>query len=255
MILPSDDLGSGPAVVLLHAGVADRRMWTGQRDVIAAAGFRVLAFDLPGFGEAKPRGELAPWSDVLETMDAIGVRRAALVGNSFGGSVALSVAVVAPQRVTALVLVSAPPPDLTPSPLLQAAWDAEGSALQRGDVAAAVRAVVDAWTLPDAPIAIREQVAATQRRAFELELAAGDLREADDPLTADPGALRRLGVRTLVAVGELDMPDFRSGAEQLARELPDARQVTISGAGHLAPLEQPASFSALVLDFLAGQVR
>ena len=54
----------------------------------------------------------------------------------------------------------------------------------------------------------------------------------------------------LVAAGELDMPDFRDGAELLAARLPDARRVEIAGAGHLAPLEQPDAFRELLLGYL-----
>jgi pimeloyl-ACP methyl ester carboxylesterase len=92
-MLPFDELGAGPPVVLLHAGVADRTMWTGHLRPLADAGFRVIAVDLPGFGEAllEP-GEQAAWTDVLQTMDGLSVQRAVLVGNSFGGAVALRVA-------------------------------------------------------------------------------------------------------------------------------------------------------------------
>jgi len=55
----------------------------------------------------------------------------------------------------------------------------------------------------------------------------------------------------LAAAGELDMPDFRDGAEVLAAQLPDARRVDIAGAGHLAPLEQPDAFRELLLGYLA----
>jgi pimeloyl-ACP methyl ester carboxylesterase len=77
-------------------------------------------------------------------MDALDIDRAALVGNSFGGAVALRVAVVAPERVAAMALVSTPAPGVEPSAELEAAWHAEESALARGDVASAVAAVVDA---------------------------------------------------------------------------------------------------------------
>lgn len=224
--------------MLLHAGVADRSMWAEHLRPIAAAGYKVVAPDLPGFGEAPETSPRAPWNDVLETMDALGIERAALVGCSFGGAVAERVAAVAPERVTALALVSAPPPDLRPSERLQAAWAAENAALERGDVEAAVAAVVDAWTLPDAPRALRERIAAMQRRAFELQR--GDVEEAPDPLEADPAALGRLTMPRLVATGEHDMPDFKRPGS-----------VVIPGAGHLAPLERPAAFRALLLDFLA----
>jgi len=197
MILPSDDVrgeatGPGSAVVLLHAGIADRTMWAQHLRPLADAGYRAIAMDLPNFGEAVADSELTPWSDVLETMDALGVDRAALVGNSFGGAVALSVAVIAPRRVGALVLVSAPPPGLEPSPELTAAWEAEESALERDDLDGAVAAVVDAWTQPDAPPELRDQVARMQRRALELQTAAGEMGELEDPVEADPAALGRL---------------------------------------------------------------
>jgi pimeloyl-ACP methyl ester carboxylesterase len=65
-------------------------------------------------------------------------------------------------------------------------------------------------------------------------------------------AVAPLAVRTLTAAGEYDMPDFIEGAQQLARTLPDARFVTIAGAGHLAPLETPEAFERLLREFLGG---
>ncbi len=251
MVLPFDQAGSGPAVVLLHAGLADRTMWTEHLPSIAEAGYRAIALDLPGFGEAVPEAELAPWLDVVETLDALEVGSAALVGNSFGGAVALNVAVSAPKRVAALVLVCAPPPGLQPSPALEARWEAEGEALQRGDIDAAVDAVVDAWTRPDGPPGLRERIAAMQRRALELQLAPEqEPVEAREPVESDPDALGRLTVPALVCAAELDLPDFAAGAQRLAAQLPGARHVVLDGVGHLVPLEQPDRFVELVLEFL-----
>ncbi len=253
MRLPFDEEGSGPTLILLHAGVGDRTMWREHLGPFAAAGFWVIAVDLPGFGDAPPpTGEDAPWADVLETMDALGVDRAALVGNSFGGAVALRVAAVAPDRVTALALVSAPPPDLeTPSAELSAAWGAERGALERGDIEAAVQAVLDAWTLPDAPPELRERVADMQRRALLAQASAPEVPEATDPL--DDTELAQVAAPALLAAGERDMSDFREGARTMARALPNARHTEIVGAGHLAPLETPEKFRELLLGFLAGR--
>jgi pimeloyl-ACP methyl ester carboxylesterase len=250
MVLPYDEAGAGPAVVLLHAGVADRTMWAEHLATLADAGYRAVAIDLPGFGEAQPTNELRPWSDVLESMDALELSDAAVVGNSFGGAVALNVAAVAPERVTSLMLVSAPPPGLEPSSELKAAWEAEESALERGDIEAAVRAVVDVWTLPDAPPGLRDRVARMQRRAFELQAEAEASTEVPQPAEADAPALGRIDIPVLVASGEFDLPDFRLGAESLAKLLPDAHRAVIAGAGHLAPLEQPKAFDRLMVGFL-----
>jgi pimeloyl-ACP methyl ester carboxylesterase len=250
VLLPHDDVGAGPTIVLLHAGIADRTMWAEHLVPIAAAGYRVIAMDLPGFGEAPVAPQDAPWNDVVEALDALAVERCVLVGNSFGGAVALRVAVVAPRRVTALMLISAPPPNLAPSRALRAAWDAEESALQRGDIDAAVEAVLAAWTLADAPAALRQRVAEMQRRAFELQLAGGDPTESVDPIEG-PVTLDTVDVPTLVTGGELDIIDFRRGAETIARHLPHANHVLIAGSKHLAPLEEPEQFRRLLLRFLS----
>ena len=240
-------------MVLLHAGIADRTMWAEHLPALAGAGLRAVALDLPGFGEAPIEpGEQAPWADVLRAMDALSIERATLVGNSLGGAVALRVAVLAPERVTSLVLVSAPAPGLEPSPQLRAAWEAEESALREGDVERAVASVVDAWTLPDAPDDLRERIAAMQRRAFLLQQAAGEAGEGEDPLGDRLDALAELRMPALCAAGARDKQDFLGAAELLAQTLPNARHATIARAGHLAPLEQPAAFRRLLIDFLDG---
>ena len=250
-ILPYDEAGSGPAVVLLHAGVGDRTMWTDHLEPLAQAGYRALAMDLSGFGEAAVAvGEQAPWIDVLATMDATEIHEAVLVGNSFGGAVALRTALLAPERVTALALVSAPAPGVDASPELKDAWAAEENALERGDIDGAVAAVLEARTLPGAPPELRERIATMQRRAYELQADAEDVTEAEDPVESDPDGLRRLTMPALVAVGDQDKEEFRRGAEVLADALANARLEVIEGAGHLAPLETPEAFRSLLLQFL-----
>lgn len=255
MRLPHDELGSGPAVVLLHAGVADRTMWSEHLGPLADAGLRVVAMDLPGFGEAAiAAGAQAPWADVLETMDSLGIERAALVGSSFGGAVALRVAVVAPGRVTAMALISAPGADGDPSPELAAAWEAEEEALARGDIEAAVRAVVEHWTLPGAPADLRERVAAMQRRAFSLQEDAGPVSEAPDPAQDWFEAVAELRMPVLVVSGEHDKSDFDDAAQALADAAAQGRRVVLAGAGHLAPLEAPLAFREQLLGFLRANL-
>jgi 3-oxoadipate enol-lactonase len=80
MTLPHSELGDGSALLLLHAGIADRRMWDEHLGPLAEAGHRVVAVDLPGFGDAASEREpVAPWEDVRETMDALEIERASLV--------------------------------------------------------------------------------------------------------------------------------------------------------------------------------
>jgi pimeloyl-ACP methyl ester carboxylesterase len=247
-----DHAGEGPAVVLVHAGIADRRMWRAHVPWLAGAGWHAIAPDLPGFGDhAAPADPPAPWDHLRDVLDELAVERAVIAGCSFGGAVALRLAVTAPERVRALVVISSPAPGLEPSPHLEAAWAAESAALERGDLDAATDAVVAAWLAPDAPEELRQAVAAMQRRAFELD-PEGAMPQPADPLEEHPELLRDIHVPALVAAGERDMPDFLWSAQQLAQELPRASHHVIRDAGHLAPLETPDAFRSLLGDFLAA---
>jgi 3-oxoadipate enol-lactonase len=247
-----DHAGHGPAVMLVHAGIADRRMWRSYLPWLAEEGWHAIAPDLPGFGEHAPSPDArAPWDFLGEVLDELGVERAVIVGNSFGGAVALRLAVTAPERVRALAMISSPAPGMTPSPQLEAAWTAETEAMDRGDLDGAVDAVLTAWLAPDAPADLRELVAAMQRRAFELD-PEGMLPQASDPVEEHPARVGEVAVPALVAAGETDMPDFVWSARALADTLPHASHHVIAGAGHLAPLETPEAFRAMLIGFLAG---
>src|SRR6266508_3963747 len=106
MRLHYDDVGSGPAIVLVHAGIADSRMWDEQVAAFSDA-FRVVRYDIAGYGRSPLRGgPFSHWRDLVALLDELGIEQAALVGNSFGGRIALDVAIAAPERVSALVLVA-----------------------------------------------------------------------------------------------------------------------------------------------------
>jgi pimeloyl-ACP methyl ester carboxylesterase len=253
MLLPSTEAGRGRPVVLLHARPTDRTMWDAHLTLLAEAGVRAIALDLPGHGDATvpDRREVAPWSDVLDTLDHLGADRFVLAGNSLGALVALQAAVTAPERVEGLVLIGYRPHDQPASPRLDAAWEAERTALAAGDLDAAVKAGVEAWTSARATEEARTRTARMLHRQLTARLAHGEPPQAADPLGTGPAALRTLrGVPALVGVGEHDMPDFHEGGESLARALDAGRTTVIPGAGHLAPLEQPAAFCTLLLDFV-----
>jgi pimeloyl-ACP methyl ester carboxylesterase len=190
---------------------------------------------------------VAHWEDVLETMDALGIERAALVGSSFGGAVALRAAAVAPERISSLALFSAgavPEPD--PSPELLAVWEAEEAALEAGDHETAVAAVVAAWVRPQAHDAVQDRIAAIQRRNYERH--AGEESEfAPDPLEENPAMLAAIASPVLLAAGEEDMVDFKDALTVLDENLPSATTALIPNCGHLAPLEAPEEFRRLVL--------
>jgi pimeloyl-ACP methyl ester carboxylesterase len=252
MKLPYDEQGEGAALLLLHAGIADRRMWGEHLEPLAAAGRRVVAVDLPGFGDAAAGpGPVAHWQDVVETMDGLGIERAAVVGSSFGGAVALRVAALHPDRVSSLLLFSAPAvPEPDPSPDLLGVWEAEEEALATGNFEVAVEAVVSAWVSATAPEEVRQRVAAMQRRNYERHASEQELEYAADPLEEDPALLSAIECPALLAAGEEDMVDFRNAVGELEATLLRARGSLIAGCGHLAPLEAPGEFRRLTLEGL-----
>ncbi|TXS56552.1 alpha/beta fold hydrolase [Streptomyces sp. t39] len=265
MTLSYDEAGDGPAVLLLHAGVCDRRMWDPQFDALAAAGHRVVRADLRGFG-ATPVAE-EPYTnsgDVLALMDRLGIERAALVGASFGGRVALFTALRAAERLTALALLNAPLPGQggCASPELIAFDRRETELFEAGDLDAAAALNVETWMGPEAGEATRAAVHAMQLHAFEVQSAAERAVEKEGAryvLSAaeaeGPYDLAGIGIPLLIASGAHDLSDFRAGASHLAAAVPGARHVELPWAGHLPSLERPDEITALLKDFLAGAVR
>ncbi|KQX59041.1 MULTISPECIES: alpha/beta hydrolase [unclassified Streptomyces] len=250
MTLSHDTAGHGPStVLLLHSGVCDRRMWDGQFQALAEAGHRVVRCDLRGFGESPVDARHTHADDVRDLLDHLGADRAAVVGSSFGGCVALEFAARNPGRVSALALLGSNIPGFAPSDELRAWGAREDALLDAGDLDAAVELNVDTWLGPDAGPEARALVRAMQRRAFDVQLAAPEEFHPVDPeVTRDE--LAGIAVPALVASGGHDVPDFRAVADDLAGLLPAARRVDLDWAGHLPALERPAETARLLTDFL-----
>lgn len=240
--------GSGPVVVLLHAGVADLRMWDVQVDALLP-GHRVLRCDLPGFGgtPVEPGVEACDAEDVLALLGELGVEEFALVGASYGGYVALQVACAVPERVQRLVLLDTAADLVEPDESLRGVWQQEQSLVEDGDLEGATDLMVSTWLGPDADADHRALLRDMQRRAFDLQVAAGD-DVSNRELSVD---LARITAPATVVVGLLDFSFFRATARALAEGLPNADLVELPWAGHLPSLERPAETARLVATALA----
>jgi 3-oxoadipate enol-lactonase len=244
--LAHDDLGSGPAALLLHSTVCDRRMWDPQLPALADAGYRTVRCDLRGYGDSPVPDE--PYSDaedVVQLLDTLGIDRVAVVAASGGGKVALEVASRWPSRVSRLVLLCSAMAGHEPSAALREFGEREDALLEAGDVDAATELNVDTWLTSDATEPTRELVRVMQRHAFEVQLAAPDVA----PIRAETD-LSAVTAPALVISGALDLVDFRQIAARLAAELPDARHVDLPWAGHLPSLEHPEALNPILVDFL-----
>ena len=246
-----DTMGTGPALVLLHSTVCDRRMWDPQWPVLAEAGYRVVRCDFRGFGATPaPSAPYNDADDVLSLADELDLGPMALVGASSGGEVALEIAARRPRRVTALALVSAGMPGHEPTDELRGFWQREGELIEAGDIAGAVELNVATWLGPEADEATRERVRLMQRHAFEVQLAAP---EEYEPVEVDVD-LHAITAPSLVVSGARDLPDFRLIAARLAALLPGAQAVELPWAGHLPTLERPRESSGLLTAFLRDTV-
>ncbi len=233
-------------VLLLHAGIADTRMWGPQLGPLGRE-HRVIAFDLPGFGSvALEPGRLSYVDYVAERLEA----PAAVIGCSFGASTGLELSVNRPELVQQLVLVAPALAGWDWSEGAQAGFGEEEEALERGDLGGAAAAQARMWLADDAEEAVIVLVQEMTVRSYELQLPLEDEVEVVWP---EPRAATRLGdVRcpTLIVVGDQDVSDTLEIADLLATSIPGARKAVVEGSGHLPSLERPDELNRLLLDFL-----
>lgn len=231
-------------------------MWAPIVPALSAA-HRVIAPDLRGFGETPaPGGAYADADDVVHLLDVLGIERAALVGASFGGRVALEVAAKHPSRVHSLALLCPAYRGLEVSdPVVIEFSDREDELLEAGDIDGAVALNVDTWVGPEATDEVRADIARMQRRAFEVQLAADELDPAPQPdrIEVDPSAIF---IPTVIFSGAHDTAHFREIATVLAGEIESSQLLELPWAGHLPAVERPAETAGLLLQHLAnGPVR
>jgi pimeloyl-ACP methyl ester carboxylesterase len=249
--------GIGADVLLIHAGVTDRRSWRPLIDSLDA-NRRYISFDMRGFGDTTSEPE--PYfahEDALAVLDAVGLESAVVVGSSMGGRAAINLALENPHRVSALVLIAPaisgepqteddPEPIATFGRLLQ-------EAQERGDLDEVNRLEAHLWL--DGPTAPEGRVSGPVRDMFlemnRIALAAQD--PGDEPTTIDAwGRLAELTMPMLVLVGTLDLPDFQSHASELADRAADSRLVVLERVAHLPHLEGDARCLHEIDKFVRG---
>jgi pimeloyl-ACP methyl ester carboxylesterase len=260
------ELGSGPPIVFVHGLSGSWQNWLEQLPVLARD-HRVVAFDLPGFGASEMPAEqvsisgYARWLDAL--YDALGIDSSAVVGNSMGGFIGAELAIAFPARVERLVLVSA------------AGLTVEH---QRHDRTLAVLRTLDrrlaayaGWlgtrseTLARRPRARRMIFGLVAHRPDLLPgpLVAEQIRGSGKPgfvpaldaLTNYPirDRLPEIACPTLIVWGTKDWLVPVRDADEFARLIPNARKVVWAQTGHMAMLERPSAFNALLAAFLAEE--
>jgi pimeloyl-ACP methyl ester carboxylesterase len=249
--------GEGDPLVLIHAGVADRRMWDDQFAAFAAR-CRTVRYDLRGFGESTlPPEPFAQHEDLLALLNVLGIAKAHLVGLSLGGKTALDAALADPERVAGLILVGASPSGAPASEEVKAGWRAVEERMEAGDVAGAIELELRMWV--DGPgrapgavdPAVRDRVRVMEELAFARAMSEPEPEERKlDPPATD--RLAEVRAPSLIVVGDEDYPEMLEHARRMAAEIPGARLEIVPGVAHMVNMEAPEAFNRLVLDFFDG---
>ncbi|GGX21893.1 4-carboxymuconolactone decarboxylase [Streptomyces noursei] len=239
-----DGPDGAPVLVLGAALGTTWHMWDRQIPELTRQ-WRVIRFDLPGHGgsPAHAATSIAEVADrLVATLDALGVERFGYAGCDLGGAVGIQLALTRPQRVTSLALVSSSPRYGTAD-----AWRQRGVVIRTNGLEPIARTAPEHWFTP----------AFAGGQAAIVEWAVQMVR------TTDPGcyiaacealaaydvrsSLGRVGVPTLVVVGAEDQVTPTTEARTLVAGIPDASLALIPGTSHLAPVEQPAAVSELLI--------
>lgn len=260
--LHAEVAGNGPPVVLIHGFTGTGASWRSLVEVLAPD-FTTIAVDLVGHGRSGSPSTPERYAmrravdDLAALLRALGHERAAWLGYSLGGRVALQVAVHRPDVVSALVLEGATP-GLATAEERTARVAADEAIAQRLD-RDGIEAFVDFWQ----SISLWDSQQRTLSDHQRAGLRQGRLAQAPLGLV---GSLRGMGtgaqewvgdrldevrVPVLLTAGTLDVK-FSEIAREMAATLPDSTMRLIEDAGHAAHLERPAVFNAVVREFLLG---
>ncbi len=245
--------GQGPALVFLHGGFGDLRMWNDQVDFFAR-NFRVIRYDQPGFGKStKPESEYSAAAVLLKLLDHLEIQKANLAGNSMGGTLAIDFAILHPDRVSSLVIVGSGA-DGYPIPKedqdrMNAVF---ATAAQKG-----LPQAVELWLTNPMVAAAMSQPSSKELLEQMVNDNAGIFLMRFWPLEKmNPPGLQRLKeiqAPMLLVMGNKDTPIIHAIADATAAGIPGTKIITLEGTDHLPQMEKPAEFNQIVSEFLKQQ--
>ncbi|MEM7064354.1 MAG: alpha/beta hydrolase [Cyanobacteria bacterium P01_B01_bin.77] len=247
--------GTGYPLLLLHAGIADHRMWDAQFDIFSQV-YQVIRFDLRGVGQSSmPPGAFSNYEDVHALLDFLQIKTLYLLGISLGGAIAMDFTLAYPSYVKALILGAPSASGENPSEQIKSFWEEEEAALEKGDIEGATELNVRFWV--DGPHRQAHQVSPELRervREMQIDIFKKDIPEDIEEIELTPPAIERLEEITIpvqIMIGELDLAEKLSLADNLLSQISKSQKVTIPGAAHMLNMEKQEVFSQSVLDFLA----
>lgn len=256
-----EEMGSGPAVVLLHGHSLDTRMWDTQFAAFAKQ-YRTVRLDFRGYGRSSTQREDFQHThadDVLTVMDSLHIDRAHVIGLSMGAFVAGDMLAIFPHRLLSCTLVSG---GIRNSPGPSEPMDEAESRQRDEEIAALKQKGIDAYKREWHDILMSSGGSQRERMRQPLWQMVNDW-SAWQPLHKEVRlfdgkeawqALRKRGITdvpTLIVRGENEVKD-RNGRPREMNYLSRARFEIIPDCGHMLNMERPEEFNALLLDFIGG---
>ncbi len=244
-------MGEGPALVLIHGGGVDRRMWDDQFQEFAKH-YKVIRYDVRGAGGSEfPKKPYSHSRDLYGLLRFLKVEKTSLVGLSRGGRIAVSLTLEHPEMVQTLILVSSNLGRL-PEAYRQRFSQVLTTIHQEGLVPAVEAFLDDPFLAPGQEhLRARRQMREILTDNLPLFLFSRDSK-LDQRL--DPPVHQRLdelNLPTLILSGDQDHQLARANADAWKAGISGAQKVVIPDAAHLANMDQPERFNQVVLDFLA----
>jgi len=253
--------GKGPALVLIHAGFLDSRMWDIQFQLFSE-NYRVIRYDVRGFGKSDvAQTKFSDYKDLRRILDHLEAKTASLVGVSNGGRIASDFAVEYPSMVDHLVLVS---PGMSgykfSGPEEEKLWEEfdkqmkpQEEADREGRAADAVEMDVTAWA-PAQTLANRERITQIAMDNFHVHVEnPWKLQVPPEPRTWE--RLSNIRVPTLLIIGDRDVPAQILMVDNIHTHIPGSKKVLIQGGDHIVNMSKPDEFNRTVLEFLRTQTQ
>lgn len=254
--LCSEVHGEGTCVIMLHAGVCDRRMWRQAIPPIAGR-FKVVTYDRRGFGDTTtPDEAFSHVEDLAKIIEHVEAKKPVLSGCSQGGRIAIDYALANPEKVSALVLIStsitgSPPPEAYP-PDIEDLFEKMKAAEAAGDLDWVNEIEARIWL--DGPMNTPVRVGGKLREAF-LEMNGKALQHPALTMEQQPPSalehMHKIRVPTYLIWGAGDFAHVRALSLWLTSKLPIEQSLIMKNCAHLPSFENPAQFSEAVVAFLA----
>lgn len=247
---------SQPALLLIHAGIANLRMWDPQIAALSAGHF-VIRYDTRGFGATSTEDiEFSDRADALAVLEHLGVARATVIGCSRGGGIAIDLTLESPDRVAGLVTIGSGPsgfPETELTEVEDARFDEIDAACEAADWHRVARLEAAIWDF--GPLRREEDLDPDfVETAYALNRV--NVIHAEENPTAiplEPSAWQRvvdIDVPALITVGEYDITPVLAQYEYLVSTVPNASGCVFRDTAHLPNVEQPADVERVLLGWL-----